>query len=450
MNGDLMDLARRVVDGARDGEGVEAYAVHTLTTSVSAYRAEVETMSSAQTRGLGVRVIRDGQLGVASTTDVSDDGLRHALAEARANAEFGTPDPGNVLPQPAPYDELPGILLPGLDQVPAERKVELALDLERRCLAADPRVSMVESASYGDALSQVAIASTTGVAAQYARSDVYATVVAVARDGDEAQTGFGLTTGRDVHELDLDAAAAEGAMRAVRLLGARKPATATVPVVFDPLVTAQFLAVLAGGFSAEAVQKGRSLFAGKLDASVAPEWLSIVDDGRLLEGPAAAPVDDEGVPTRRTAIVEDGVLRAFLHNSETAARAGQGTVSTGNASRGYSSAPGVSPSNLFLDGVTTPVADLLAQGEGGLYVQEVSGLHSGVNPVSGEFSVGATGLWVRGGELAEPVREVTVSSTLLDMLGAIVALGADRRFLPFGGAMAGATLLLGRMTVAGA
>lgn len=448
---DLLDLASRVVSWASDGEGVEAFAVHSVDTSVTAFEAEVESLSSSETRGVGVRVVVDGRMGFASTSDVTEDGLRYALSEARSNAELGTPDAGNVLPSPAAFEPVPSIYVAGLESVAAADKVAAALELERATRAAHALVTAVDSATYGDARSSVAIASTTGVAAEYARTDVYAYVAAIARTEDDTQTGLGLTQGRAFADLDLEAAAHEAAVRATRLLGARKPATARVPVVFDPLVTASFLGVLASALTAEAVQKGRSLFAERVGEAVAQEAFSLVDDGRLADGPAAAPFDDEGVPTRRTAVIEHGILRGFLHNTETAARAGDGAASTGNATRGgFNSSPGVAPSNLFLDGVTVPPAEILARAEGGLYVQDVSGLHSGTNPVSGEFSVGATGLWITGGGLGEPVREVTVSSTLVEMLLGIAALGSDRRFFPFGGSFAGATALVAEMTVAGA
>lgn len=448
--GDLLDLAARVVGWAQDGEGVEAFAVHSVDTSVTAFDGEVESLSSSETRGVGVRVVVEGRMGFASTSDVSDDGLAYALAEARSNSALGTPDVGNVLPEPASYQPIAAIFRAGLDAVPADRKVAFALELERATRAAHQLVTAVDSATYGDSRSSVAIASTTGVAAEYARTDVYAYVAAIARTGDDTQTGLGLTQARAFDDLDLDAAAAEAATRAARLLGARKPATARVPVVFDPLVTASFLGVLASALTAEAVQKGRSLFADRIGEEVAQAGFSLVDDGRLEEGPAAAPFDDEGVPTRRTELISQGVLRGFLHSTETAARAGGGAVSTGNASRsGFGASPGVAPSNMFLDGATVAPAEIVRRAEGGLYVQDVSGLHSGTNPVSGEFSVGATGLWIRDGALADPVREVTVSSTLVEMLLGIVALGSDRRFFPFGGSYGGATALVAEMTVAG-
>lgn len=448
---ELLELATGVAAQARAGEDVEAFAVHSISTSVSVFEQEIEKLSSSETRGVGVRVVVDGRLGFASTSDLSTEGLAYALGEARSNAEFATQDVGNVLPDPEPLTDLPGIYLPGLDDVPTARKVELALALERATTGRDPRVRGVDNAAYGDGVSRAAIASSRGVAAEYARTDVYAWVTALARNGDETQTGLGLTQGRAFDDLDIDAAALEAVLRSTRLLGARKAATAKVPIVFDPLVTASFLGVLASPLTAEAAQKGRSLFADKVGQQVAAATLSLVDDGRLLEGPAAGPFDDEGVPTRRTELVSGGVLTGFMHNTQTAARAGHGQRSTGNASRaGHKSSPGISPSNLFFDGPTTPAASIVADVADGLYVQDVAGIHSGVNPVSGEFSVGATGMWIRGGELAEPVREVTVSSTIVDILTAITLLGDDRRFYPFGGSLAGATMLIAEMTVAGA
>jgi PmbA protein len=444
----LLELAGRVAAQAGPGEAVEAFASQSVTSSVTVFRGEVEKLSSAETRGLGVRVVTEGRLGFASTADLSDAGLRFALAEARANAAYTSPDVGNVLPAPAPFEPLEGIAVPALRDVPMSDKVARALELERRTLAADPRIASVPAASYGDAWGEVAIASSTGVAAAYDSTTAYVTVYALAREGEETQTGLGFSDGRGWDDVDLAAAAGEATVRATRLLGARKPATARVPVVFDPMVTAQFLGVLADAVSAESVQKGRSLLAGRVGEPVLGQGLSLIDDGRLLDGPGAAPVDDEGVPTGRTVLVDGGELRGYLHNTETATRIGGS--STGNASRaGYGSTPGVAPTNLFLDGPTLDVAELLRRADGGLYVQEVKGVHSGVNPVSGEVSVGATGLWIRDGALGDAVREVTVSSTLLDMLRGVTALAEDRRFFPFGGSLAGATLLVGEMTVAG-
>ena len=447
MSTDLERICERLASEAAAGEGVEVYAEQATETSVSAYAGEVERLTSASSTGVGVRVVRGGRLGYAYTEDLSDAGLRACLAEARANLEVATEDPSNVLPEAAAWEPLPGTFNPAHTTVAPERKVQLALDLEARTRAAHPKVTKVESAGYGDVLWRVAIASTTGVRGAFTVTHAWCYSVAMAGEDGEMQVGYAVDSGRALDELDPEQVAAEAAVRAARLLGARKPPTRTVPVVFDWQAAPSLLGVLSSGLSAEEVQKGRSLFAERLGERVAAPGLRLVDDGRLLEGPRAAPFDDEGVPTRRTVLIDDGVLRGFLHNTATAVRGG--VTSTGNARRGsFKATPGVAVHNLFLEPGEKDQQGLLAQAGEGLLVQAVSGVHSGANPVTGDFSVGVTGLWFRGGELAEPVREATVAAHLLDILKDLVEVGNDLRFTT--GPIGGVSLLVGQMTVAGA
>ncbi len=449
MTVELERLCERLVDGATGEEGIEAYAEQTTDTSVHAFEGEVERLTSASSSGVGVRVVRDGRLGYAYTADLSDGGLRDCLADARANLEVSSEDPGNVLPGPTPVSPLDGIFDAAHADVTPERKVALALDLEARTRALDPRVRTVESAGYGDVVGQVAIASSTGVRGAYAVTHAWCFAVAVAAQDGEQQVGYGVDSARTIGGLEPERVAAEAARRAVRMLGATKPPTRTVPVVFDQMVAPSLIGVLLAGLSAEEVQKHRSLFAGKLGERVGAAGLELVDDGRLVAGPGAAPFDGEGVATGRHALVTDGVLQAFMHNTATAARAGGGTRSTGNASRAsFKSTPGVAAHNVFFTPGGKDQAGLLAQAGDGLLVQDVSGVHSGANPVTGDFSVGVSGLWFNGGELAEPVREATVAAHLLDILNGIVAVGSDLRFTT--GSIGGASLLVGQMTVAGA
>ena len=446
MTAELDDLCRVALDAARDGESVEAYAEEGRRTTVKARAGHVESLSFAEARGLGVRVLLDGRQGYAYATDPSPEEAAGLVDQARANARLGERDQAYGLPPAARPEPLDGLFSDALASMPTEAKVALALDLERATTSADPRVRKVEEAAYGDAVSRVAIASTEGLAAEYERTDCWCSAFAMAEDGDETQTGFDFRLGREVADLEPEAVAAAAAGRAARLLGATKPGTERLPVLLDPLAAGSFLGVLAGALSAEAVQKGRSLFAGREGEDVAAAVVSLVDDGRDLAGPAASPFDDEGVPTTATSLIDGGRLLAFLHNTTTARRGG--TVSTGNAGRAsYRSLPGVSPSNLFLRPGTESQAELLARAGRALYVQDVTGVHSGANPVSGEFSVGASGLRVEGGSLAEPLREMTIASTLIDMLKAVVAVGSDLRF---GGVIGSPTILFGEMTVAGA
>jgi PmbA protein len=443
---DLGDLCRAALADVGDGEEAEAYALESARTDVKARGGEVEALTSASSRGVGVRVIAGGRRGYAWAADPSPDEAAALLAAARGAASHATPDDAHALPEAARTVELPGLFREGLRAVEPERKVALALDLERATVSATPDVRRVEEVTYGDAVSRVALASTNGMAQEYRRTDCWCVALAIAeRDGD-TQTGFSFAVAREPDELDHEDVGREAAQRGARLLGAVKPGTERLPVVLDPWAAAAFLGVLASGLSAEEVQKGRSLLAGKVGEAVASEALSIVDDGRLAEGPASAPFDDEGVPTSRTPLIDAGVLRGFLHNTVTARRGG--TTSTGNAARpSYRGVPGVSTSNLMVTPGAEAAEALLGAAGRGVYVQEVKGVHSGANPVSGEFSVGAAGLRVEGGALGEPLREMTIASTLPEVLRSVQAVGSDVRFAA--GAIGTPTILVEEMTVAG-
>ena len=447
MTVELDAIVERLAGEAAGGEGVEAYAELSTETQVNAFQGEVERLTSASSSGVGVRVVRDGRLGYAYTADLSDEGLRECLAEARANLEVSSEDPGNVLPERGGHEALDGIFDPRQAAAAPERKVALALDLEARTRDADPKVTQVESARYGDVVGQVAIASSNGVRGSFSVTHAWCAAVALATEDGQSQVGFAVDAARALDHLNPGPVAREAADRAVRMLGAAKPPTRTIPVVFDRMVAPSLVGVLLAGLSAEEVQKGRSLFADKLGQRVGAAGLQLVDDGRLVDGPGAAPFDAEGVATRRTVLIDDGVLQCFLHNTATAARGG--ASSTGNAGRAsFKSTPGVSAHNLFLAPGELDQAGLMAQAGEGLLVQDVSGVHSGANPITGDFSVGVSGLLFRGGELAEPVREVTVAAQLLDILQGIVAVGSDLRFTT--GSIGGSSLLVGQMTVAGA
>jgi PmbA protein len=447
MTVELDAIVERLAGEAAGGEGVEAYAELSTETQVNAFQGEVERLTSASSSGVGVRVVRDGRLGYAYTADLSDQGLRECLAEARANLEVSSEDPGNVLPERGEHEPLEGIFDPRQAAAAPERKVALALDLEARTRAADPKVTQVESARYGDVVGQLAIASSNGVRGSFSVTHAWCAAVALASEDGQSQVGFAVDAARALEDLEPGPVAREAADRAVRMLGAAKPPTRTIPVVFDRMVAPSLVGVLLAGLSAEEVQKGRSLFADKLGQRVGAAGLQLVDDGRLVDGPGAAPFDAEGVATRRTVLIDDGVLQCFLHNTATAARGGDS--STGNARRAsFKSTPGVSAHNLFLAPGELDQAGLMAQAGEGLLVQDVSGVHSGANPITGDFSVGVSGLLFRGGELAEPVREVTVAAHLLDILQGIVAVGSDLRFTT--GSIGGSSLLVGQMTVAGA
>ncbi len=254
--------------------------------------------------------------------------------------------------------------------------------------------------------------------------------------------------GRGPAGLDPGAIGVEAAERAVSMIGASKPRSRSCPVLLDPTVAASFAGLIGGTLAADAVQRGRSPFAEKLGEEVASAALRLRDDGLDPAGLASSPFDGEGVARRRTPLIEDGRLLTFLHDTYTARRGG--AESTGSAGRGgYRALPSVSASNLIVGEGTAGFEELLAEAGEGVFVTDVAGLHSGVNPVSGVFSVGASGREIGAGELAGPVREFTIASDLVSMLRAVSASGADSRWVPFGGSVRTPPLLVGEMTVSG-
>jgi PmbA protein len=285
---------------------------------------------------------------------------------------------------------------------------------------------------YSDSYGEVVVATTTGIAVASEAGVCYLSVSPLVEEDGDTQIGSGTTAGRAPSELDLERAVNDGVGRAVRLLGAAKPPSRRVTIVLDPEVTADLLAILGGTLSGDAVQKGRSLFAGREEQAVAAAAVTLVSDPTDPGAFGAGHIDGEGLARRRVPLVERGTLRAFLYDTASGRRAGR--PSTGSASRSYSSTPAVGAPALTLRPGARSQAELIAVVGEGVYVQEVSGLHSGVNPVSGDFSVGATGLAIRGGALAEPFREATIASTLQRMLLDVVEVGADHEWLPAGAA----------------
>ena len=444
---DLNDVAARIAGWSREGEEVEAYVARAHDTEVRVFEGEIESLSSAETEGVGVRVIAGRRQGFAYCGSLDDDMVARTLEEARDNASFGSED--EFLGLPAPDGVEPAdldLFRPELAEFPADAKVAMAIELEKATRAADPRIRGVEVAEYGDAVVEAAIASSMGVRASARRTICSVVAYALAGDAAETQTGYGYSVGRAPEDLDVATAAADAAERATRMLGARQPKSRKVTVLLDPLVTSSFLAVLSSALSGEAVLKGRSMFATRLDEEVAAPIVTLVDDPTEPDAYGAAPLDAEGLATRRNVLVEGGVLRRFLHNTYTGRRSG--AASTGSAVRaGFKGTPGVGVRALALAPGTRTQDELLAEVGEGLLVQSMQGLHSGANPVSGDFSVGIQGLMVRGGTKAEPVREATVASTLQRMLKDVVAVGGDLEWLP--GAAAGVTLVIGDVALSG-
>ncbi len=448
---ELARLAATAVEQAIAAGAVdaEAYASEAEDREVRVHGGEVESLTAATQRGLGLRVWIGRRVGYGFGTDLSAAGLgaiaARAVEAARAadEDEFASPPADGGEPP-----RLEGLSDPSRAAWSPALIAELALAIERTALAADARIAAVEQAVYFDSGERVAIAASTGTRAEHEATSCYAYLQALAEGEDGRETGLGFDLARGPAGLDPVAIGNEGAERALEMIGASKPASRRCPVVLDPSVAASFVGLLGRAVGADAVQRGRSPLAARLGEEVASEAFVLHDDGLDPRGFASAPVDGEGTPRRRTALVEGGRLRTFLYDAYTARRGD--AASTGNAGRsGYRSPPGVSASNLVVAPGTADRAELLGRADGGVYVNDVAGLHSGVNPVTGVFSVGASGRAIEGGELAEPLREFTIASDLVAMLRAVRAAGSEPRWVPFGGSVCTPSLLIGEMTVSG-
>jgi PmbA protein len=450
---DLLSLASSVVEKAQAGEGMEVYVVRGSETEVRAYEGTVESLTSADSSGVGIRVVLEGteeegsRLGFAWAGSLDPAVIEAALADARDNARYATPDPDVVLARPDGASVVEQDLWDdGVTATPMEDKIALALDLERATRAADDRVRQVSSADYSDERAEMALASTTGIRSSARRTTAFVSVDAIAGVGADTQTGTGFSVGRAPADLDPEEAMGEAVQRATRLLGAQKAQSGRYTVVFDPRVVSTLLSVMASALSGEAVVKGRSFFAGRIGESVANAAVTLVDDPTDSRAFSASTYDAEGLACRRNVLISDGMLRMFVFDTVSARRAQM--QSTGSAVRGgFAGTPSAGCRALVLQPGTKGAEDILASVGDGLYVQSVTGIHSGVNTVSGDFSVGAEGLMIRAGALAEPVREVTVASTLQRMLQSIVEIGGDLRWLP--GSAAGQTLAIADMQLSG-
>jgi PmbA protein len=450
---DLLALASSVVEKAQPGEGMEVYVVRGSETEVRAYEGSVESLTSADSSGVGIRVVLEGteeegsRLGFAWAGSLDPAVIEAALADARDNARYATPDPDVVLARPDGASVVEQDLWDdGVTATPMDDKIALALELERATRAADDRVRQVSSADYSDERAEMALASTTGIRSSARRTTAFVSVDAIAGVGADTQTGTGFSVGRAPADLDPEEAMGEAVQRATRLLGAQKAQSGRYTVVFDPRVVSTLLSVMASALSGEAVVKGRSFFAGRIGESVANAAVTLVDDPTDSRAFSASTYDAEGLACRRNVLISDGMLRMFVFDTVSARRAQM--QSTGSAVRGgFAGTPSAGCRALVLQPGTKGAEDILASVGEGLYVQSVTGIHSGVNTVSGDFSVGAEGLMIRAGALAEPVREVTVASTLQRMLQSIVEIGGDLRWLP--GSAAGQTLAIADMQLSG-
>lgn len=452
---DLESLAADVVAQAMKGGASDAEAVAREGNefSVTVRMGEVETLKESGSRAVGLRVFRGKRSASASTSDLTPDGIRQLVEGALALVKVTEEDPFAGLPEKEEFGANQGDLHlydEDVYSLSGAERIEWARRAEAAAMAVDPRISNSDGGSFDAATGRMALANSRGFAGGYKTSyaGVSAAPLATDEQGRMQRDGW-WSSARRLKDLDSpESVGKEAARRTLRRLGARKVPTQSVPIVFAPEVAKSLIGSVFEAATGDAIWRSASYLAGKLETQIGTASLTIVDDHLMMlptgmGGFGTSPFDGEGLPAQRNVVVEHGVLRNYLLNTYTARKLGM--KSTHNASRGLAGAPGIGCGNLYLEPGTQTPEEMIAAIPAGLYVTSLMGF--GTNLVTGDYSRGATGLWIEKGELTHAVEEVTVAGNLGEMLNNVTAIGND---LVFRGSLASPTLRIDGMTIAGA
>jgi len=450
---ELFDAAAIALEAAREAGADAADAVGVASDSIETRvrGEEIDFVKQARQRTLGVRALVRGPEGVrqaiASTADFAEAAVRAVAAEAATLARATAQDPAAGLPEAgfADPDALPDLALldPADRGTGVEDRVEAARRAERAARAVDPRITNSEGSQASSGFSRVVYANSAGFAAGYesASHALFSEPLASGEGG--MQRDYWMSVGRRLAELEApERIGARAAERALRRLGAKPVPTCEVPVIFDPLTAASLWRQVAGLVNGYSVYRGTSFLAGKLGETVASQAVHLVDDPLRPGGLGSRPFDGEGLPSRRTVLIEKGRLESYLLDTYSARKLG--LASNAHATRSAGSAPGAGATNLFLEPGQGSLEDLIADTPRGLLVTELIGM--GFNPVTGDYSRGAAGIWIENGALTHPVEEVTIAANFADMLQGIDAVADDLLWLS---SVASPSLRVARMTVAG-
>jgi PmbA protein len=408
-------------------DAAEVYLRSSSSTSIEVKDQKVDAFDRSQDIGAGLRVLVGARMGFAFTTDVSEAGLKALAHAAATNAQNTEPDLFHAIPcKPTAAYPTVAIYDPEIPLLTEKEKIDRVMAMEREAFAVDPRIKRIRKAAAGFADSETLMMNTNGAEIFYRSTACSSSIEVVAEERGESQAGSEFDVGRFYRTLEIDGVGRKAAHRALDLLGAKHIDSIKAPVVLEATVAQEFLGLLASGFSAESVQKKRSLFIDKLGTEVAAPTITVLDDGLRDGGLGTAPCDDELVPLQKKTIIDRGRLALFLYNTYAANK--DKTVSTGNGMRGgFKGLPGVGITNLYIEPGTEPLEALIASMDKGLFVTEVMGMHT-ANSISGDFSVGATGFWIEKGKKAYPVRELTIAGNILELMKSVGVVGSDIRF----------------------
>ncbi|MGA2696939.1 MAG: TldD/PmbA family protein [Terriglobales bacterium] len=449
VNTDLKDLAQDVVRRAIKGGASAAECVIREGDEFSTLvrLGQVETLKQSGSKAIGIRLFNGRRAASTYSSDFSREGLDRMIKSAIELSRITSEDPFAGIPDASQLGSLTGdldLFYPDVYSLSGEERINYARRAEKAALDYDPRIKNSDGGSFDAATGHKIMANSHGFVGEYRRSYCSISAVPIAQTEDGAmQRDYWFSVSRNLSKLESpEHVGTVAAQRTLRRLGARRGKTKKVPVVFDPMVSTSILEHIFEGINGDAVYRGATFLAGKLGQKIAADSVTVVDDGTIPGGFGTSPFDGEGIPTRRTVVIENGVLNSYLLNTYTAKKLGLQT--TANASRGLAGTPGIGPGNFFVQpGKKTP-QEIIAAIPDGLYVTEFLG--HGANLVTGDYSRGASGLWISGGELAYPVEEITVAGNLKEMFFNISEIGSD---LEFRGSVACPTIRLDGLIVGG-
>ena len=449
---DVRQFKDKVFQAGREAglEEMEIYAVSSKDLSIRVFQKEVDDYTLSVGQGVGFRARFAGKIGYAYAETLDEDSVYMLVEGAKANAQII--DSEDEIVFFAGAEDYPTVKAnnPELEQVTPEAKIEYAKELEKEAFAADERVYLVNWAAVGYREAEAYIANTLGLEQSFSRNGAYTYVSALVKENEQVKSGGRSRYSNSWADFNARELAKEAVGEASSLLNADTVKSGEYRVLLRYDVVRTFLATFASVFSAEAVQKGLSLLAGKLGEQIASPLVTLIDDPLLENGAASTPFDGEGVPTRTKDVIAAGELKTYLHNLKTAKK--DGVESTGNASRAsFKSTVGISPTNFYIKPGELGYEELVRELGSGLIIISVQGAHSGANPVSGDFSLGAYGYLVEDGKIARPVDQITIAGNFFQLLQDVEAIGSDLEFggPGMGGNVGAPSLIVTKLAVAG-
>ncbi|MFO7887051.1 MAG: TldD/PmbA family protein [Eubacteriales bacterium] len=448
---DFNELKTKIFNQAKESgiEDVEIYYSQGRDLSIKVFEKEIDGYKLAEAEGLALRGKYNGEMGYSYTEKVDETSVDFLVENLIENAKnIDREDKEEIFEGAKEYKEVNNFNT-SLEKIEEMEKINFVKNLEKASLEIDDRIKSIQDCVYGDGFSETIISNTKGLDIKDRSNLAYAYVALVAKEGKDIQSGFAYKVTNNFSELNYKDIAKEAVEEAISMLGAKSIKSGRYPIILRNNASADILQAFTSVFSAERVQKNLSLLKGKLKKKIASEKITLIDDPFMEKGYASSAFDSEGVPTKEKNIIEKGVLNTYLHNLKTALK--DGVDSTGNASRSsYKSSIGISPTNMYIEPGEKKLDALISGVEEGLMITDVQGLHAGLNPISGDFSLSAQGFLIKKGEIKEPVNQITISGNFLQMLSNVEEIGKDLRFgLPSSSYIGSPSLKIKNLDVAG-